>query len=34
MQTFNISYKDVFGVVYHHDLKVIRCNETVKDPSD
>jgi len=22
MQTFRISYKDVFGVVYHHDLKV------------
>ena len=23
MQTFSISYKDVFGVVYHHDLKVM-----------
>lgn len=23
MQTFSISYKDVFGVVYHHDLKVL-----------
>lgn len=22
MQTFRISYKDVFGVVYTHDLKV------------
>ena len=22
VQTFNISYKDVFGVVYNHELKV------------
>lgn len=22
MQTFSISYKDVFGVVYNHELKV------------
>jgi ubiquitin-protein ligase E3 A len=22
MQSFRISYKDVFGIVYHHDLKV------------
>lgn len=23
MQTFSISYKDVFGVVYNHELKVL-----------
>lgn len=31
MQTFSISYKDVFGVVYNHELKVLTYIHSFKN---
>lgn len=31
MQTFSISYKDVFGVVYNHELKAVFYTQIIQN---